>query len=101
MEFKLIIQNNNKQEASELKFEVRPGVEMVAHFFGFAVFMRPEGCVLILPSEIRQTIRDMVGDQDRVILSVPGDAEQQRQNYETLRRQSLEWYPKDEVDPKE
>lgn len=100
MEFKLIIEDSNTKEGRSIEYQVKPGVEAVAHFYGFAVFMRPEGCVLIIPKGIQKTIKGMQPGQDRVIVMEP-QHQTDREMFETLRSASLDWYPKNEVDPAE
>ena len=102
MKFKLITEDkqgdpDGKGKGQSLEFEVKPDVEMVCHFLGFAVVMNHEGCTLVLPKGIRETIFNMGPEHDRVILMEPelqGDPEA----FDRLRNVSLDWYPKDEVE---
>lgn len=96
MLFKLITEDQNTQKGQNFSFEVKPGVEMVAHFHGFAVMMNHEGCVLVLPKGIRKDIADMKPGQDRILLMKPDNKEA----YDRLLEASLGWYPKDEVEPR-
>ena len=102
MKFKLVTEDKAKPDAKDagksVTFEVKPDVEMVAHFFGFAVVMNHEGCVLVLPKQIRETIFNMGPEHDRVILMEP-ELQGDRETFDRLRAVSLDWYPKDEVEP--
>ena len=102
MKFKLLTEekNNPDGKGQGLTFEVKPGVEMVTHFCGFAVVMNHEGCVLVLPKGIRETIFNMGPEHDRVIL-MEQDKKGDPEAFERLRAVSLGWYPKDAVEPEE
>lgn len=95
MLFKLMTEDQNTQKGQDFSFEVKPGVEMVAHFYGFAVMMNHEGCVLVLPESIRKDIANMKPGQDRILFNAPDN----KDAYDRLLKASLEWYPKDEVEP--
>jgi hypothetical protein len=75
-------------------------VPVVYHFDGFCVLATTEGCVLVLPTNLRDVIKAAEPGQDRLITqwSKVGTLEQVDEDvYQRLRAMSLEWLPKESV----
>lgn len=76
----------------EFKLEHGP---LLFHFHSFSVLASEEGVVLVLTSKQRECVKNMVGDQDRIVQTW-GD-ELTDEKHKRLADESMVWVPKDKV----
>lgn len=73
---------------------------VVYNFDGFLVLVAPAGCVLVLPSNLRESIGKMEPGQDRLVTqwSKIGTTDPPDEDvFQGLRAMSMEWIPKENV----
>lgn len=71
---------------------------IVFHFGQFLVTVHAEGCALVLPPPIVQTVRSFHGDNDRAVCPWPDDPEDKAiEAAERIARESIAHVPKEWV----
>jgi len=96
----ILTEHQSTGAGAHAEYDLKPGFATVFNFKAFAVVATDEGFALILPTDLRKSIKNMVEGQDRIINIINGGPVMDNEVYDRLCKASLEYYPKGEVDPK-